>query len=198
MGRFMLKFLRCCFYLSVSMCASALGKTSQEVEYPGIIAYVDEEIILQQDLNERINIIKMSVGGRYDSGMDKTALNELVLEKIRWHLLKKYAPPKGWTDPREIEEIYESIAKQNNLSSDKFTVVLQKQNIDAKNFKHSIEVNLAWNRYIEARYGSGINISQHELTEIKKGIETRKNQPAFYLSRIYIPADDQTFKQASD
>ena len=196
---FMRKFLRSCISLCLFanfVTSAVFGKEiASAYEYPGIVAYVEESIILQQDLNDRVNIIKMSSGGKYDKEMDKAALTELVSEKVREHVLRKYSPAKGWTDSREIDAIFESIAKQNNMSADTFAKLLQKQNVNVNSFKHSIEVNIAWNRYIEARYSSSVNVSQYELNEIKKGIAEQKNQPAFYLSRIYIPIDEQSKKQ---
>lgn len=197
MRKFLRSWISLCLFTSF-VTSDVFGKEQvSSYEYPGIVAYVEESIILQQDLADRVNIIKMSSGGKYDKEMDKAALTELVSEKVREHVLRKYSPAKGWTDSKEIDAIFESIAKQNNMSAVTFAKFLQKQNVNVDHFKRSLEVNVSWNRYIEARYGSSVNVSQYELNEIKKGIAEQKNQPAFYLSRIYIPTDEQSEKQGA-
>ncbi len=193
----MLRILKISFLLIiVGFSMNVLAKSSSiEYEYPGVVAYVDGEIILEKDVIDKLQIMKVSMGIESSDMLEKEALNELILSCIKWHHIQKFAPKGGWTNKKEIDEIFSNMALRNNMNVNAFTKWLEDKNVNVEQLKKNIKINLSWNHYIEAKFGRNINISQYELKRTLEDIKSKKKMESFYVYRMFFPLTNKKSEQ---
>ncbi|MCR4623499.1 MAG: peptidylprolyl isomerase [Alphaproteobacteria bacterium] len=168
----------------------------QPVKYEGIIAIVNGEIITVLDLDDQVKIAVLVYGMKDSAELRVEILKNMITEKIRWGLLKKFVGRVDWGSKKDVERSFASIAERHNMKSKNFSNLLVSKGINLKAFKHSIRVNLSWIEYVKTRYGENVNLTERELEAILKNIKENKEKESFLVSRMYFPVTDSSSMKA--
>ena len=178
------------FVLIPFCCGSFAERANQfpySTEYKGIIVIVNGKIITFRDLENRMKMISLSSGIRDSREARLEILKEMINEEVKWSCISKFTPPGGWVQDKEVEEAFENIASRNNMNRKDFSKMLSEKGIDERAFKHSIRINIAWSRYIEAKYGKHMFIPSRELRLAVENIKKKSREESFLVSRMFFP-----------
>ncbi|MDR0753520.1 MAG: peptidylprolyl isomerase, partial [Holosporaceae bacterium] len=191
--------MRVFFYISFMAFSffSCLGKPVQNsnlMEYDGIIAVVNDDIITSRDLEERVRLTLFSVGSdaspELKAQISGEVLREMIQEKLRWQCARKYTPKGGWVTDDAVKSTFANIAKRNSLDYDGFCKLLESKHIDKNILLKQIRVNLSWMAYINARFGKFINISESETNRTAAEMKEKQDKETYYVHRMFFPVSD--------
>jgi peptidyl-prolyl cis-trans isomerase SurA len=181
--------------LSLVFLSSLRDGVCQQKEYDGIVAVVNDEVITNEDLEERIRWALFTLG-KDDSPSLRMQISsavvwEMIMEKLRCGRTKKFAPKGGWVSPKEVEDTLTNLAEANKLSLKTFEELLGKKRIRKSTVSEMIRANLAWEAYLETRYGRYINISESDVKRTLAQVKERGKQELYYVHRMFFPVSDE-------
>ena len=154
-----------------------------------IIAIVDDNIITQVELNERIKLISQQLkqrGNRLPSNdvLRKQVLERLILEKLQLEMAKKTGI--RITDEM-VNRVIANIARENRLSMEQFLKVLKKDGYDFSDFRENIRREVTISRLRKMRVENNINISEQEIDNfLNQYLKGQSGNTEYRLRHILI------------
>lgn len=154
-----------------------------------IIVIVDDNIITQVELEERIKLISQQIkqqGGSlppHDS-LQKQVLESLILEKLQLDMAKKTGIQ---INDEMVNSVIANIAKENRLSMAQFRKVLEKDGYKFSDFRENIRREVTIARLRKIRVENKVNISEQEIDNylIQSDIGQSQNDE-YHLRHILI------------
>ncbi len=129
-----------------------------------VVAFVNGDPITAFDLDQRM---KLNGLGGQKALPRQDVLDELVNEKIKLHLLKRFTLEV--TD-KEVEESYANMARRMRLNSQQLTELLGKAGVGPKTLKARIKADIVWGAIVRGKYSSSLQIREKDL---HAALETR-------------------------
>ncbi len=178
-------FLTCCMLISQAAGAA-------QISLDKIVAIVDESVITERDLNNRIQLVKTDfakTGRRLPS--DDVIKRQVLEVLIADSLLMQEANRRGIkiTDG-QLNQTMQRVAKQNNLSLSEFRQTLIKEGVDYDEYRESLRNELTI-RNLRGQYGQrNASISDAEVDEFinLSGGDNSNNE--YRISHILIALPD--------
>ena len=133
-----------------------------------IAVVVNDEIISEYDINERIKLITFSSEINKDKKIRKNVLNLLIDEKIKIQELAKLGLK---VSQEEINKGIKIIENQNKMKEGDLTKKLIEMNISNQSLIDQISGELAWQKIVSRKILPQIVVSENELEEASR-IET--------------------------
>lgn len=171
------------------------AKTAPDKIYDGIVAIVNGEIITREDLEERVRLAIMSMGGNIPREVlpkiRQEVLQEMCIERLQWCLTEKYVsftPNKCWVTQDEVEQAIRSIARRGNTTFDEFKRILKEYKVSMACLEKRIRCNRAWIAFIQSKYGNSVKVSSTELAKLREDYYKHKNEKIYYVQRIFVPS----------
>lgn len=164
-----------------------LGKPDPNVRKP--TALVNGYVITRTDVDQRFALF--------------VALNQLKLtaeeqDRLRLQVLRlltdetiqiQEAKSNDITIPQEqIDRSFASISSRYQRTPDQMRAWLREIGASERSFKRQIEGEIAWQRVIQRKIGSQINVGDEEVKSIIDRLEAAKGTDEFQLREIYISA----------
>lgn len=154
-----------------------------------IIAIVDDNIITQIELNDRVKLISQQLkqqGSRLPSldTLRKQVLERLILEKLQLDMANKTGIR---INDETVNRVIANIARENRLSMPQFREVLQKDGYQFSDFRENIRREVTISRLRKMRVENKVNISEQEIDNYLH--QTLKDQSAdneYHLNHILI------------
>ncbi len=154
-----------------------------------IIAIVDDNIITQIELNERVKLISQQLqqqGNRLPSQdtLRKQVLERLIVEKLQLEMAKKTGIR---ISDEMVNRVVANIASQNKLSMEQFRQVLKKDGFEFADFRENIRREVTISRLRKMRVENKVNISEQEIDNFL--YQSSKGQSAgaeYLISQILI------------
>lgn len=179
---------------SLYLCGNVIAaNTVNEVKYPGIIAKVGDEIITSSDLDKSVALSILSMGGAYSPDMREQVLRDTLEEMIsgvlKWKITQKFAPTGGWVSEKEVDDQIANIASLNKLNVQQFYELMKKSKVDKNVLRRHIRINIAWRKYIEARYGR-VSVTDFEVRNLKRKFEQSKGKRLYEIARAFFSIDN--------
>ena len=177
-----MKFLSlfCLFILALPVVAEA-SKT-EVIELDSIIAVVNDDVITQVELDNRMQLIKKQLGARTqlpdDAVLRKQVLERIIMEKVQLQVAKRSGIRM---DDETINRVIENIAKENKLSMEQFRQVLARDGMAFADFRESIKNELIINELRKRQVNNKISVSEQEVDNFLSNQANIKNQQEEYL-----------------
>lgn len=185
-----MKMLRFLFLICCMLIAQAAGAT--QVSLDKIVAIVDESVITERDLNNRIRFVRIDFlqsGRRLPS---ETVLKRQVLEAlIADSLLMQEAKRRGIkiTDG-QLNQTMQRIARQNNLSLSEFRQSLISEGVEYDEYRETLRRELAISN-LRNQYGQrNATISEAEVDEFINLSGGDNSNYEYQISHILIALPD--------
>jgi peptidyl-prolyl cis-trans isomerase SurA len=183
------------FFTTASWGKNSASRNESAVEYDGIVAVVNDEIITFRDLDQRVRLVLLSMGsdgtGNEKSRIRHEVLTEMIDERLKNQYLKKIAPGEALIAEQELNEavndILDGMAKQTNMPRAEFLKFLNSRGITTETIVSQIRVTLCWSEYIKARFGKNANISEAELGRLHASMREKFTQESYYVHRMFFP-----------
>lgn len=184
----------------------AIGLSPSNAQEPidGIVALVEEDVILQSELDQAINMILMEIEMRNQNPPPRSVLEEQVLERLirtRLQVLRAQATGIRASDA-DVDRTLEQLAAQNQLSLNQLRASMEADGMDFDEFRNQIRDEIVSNE-LRRRVGSSIdNISETEVdillaSEQFGGQQYRISQIALAVSETASPQEAQQAEAAA-
>ena len=193
---FTIRFLAAC--LGVAACAagaqsrldSRLATTpSSIVAVDRIVAVVNDEVITQNDLSERVNLVVRQLqrqGGQLPSSdlLSRQILERMINDLLQVQLAKETAIK---VDDAALDRTIERIAQENNLSMTEFRAALERDGIKYPRFREDIRNEIMLARLREREVENGIVVTDAEVeTELAREARETSGDSEFRLSHVLV------------
>jgi peptidyl-prolyl cis-trans isomerase SurA len=185
-----------------SLCAAAFGAFAQAkldtklstapsriVAVDRIVAVVNDEVITQNDLSERVNLVvkQLQRGGSQVPPSD--VLNRQILERMINDLLQvQLAKENGIkVDDATLDKTIERIAQENNLSMPDFRSALDRDGVKYPRFREDIRQEILLSRLREREVDNAVVVTDAEVeTEIAREAKEATSDSEYRLSHILV------------
>ena len=176
-------------FVFLLLSATQLAAKTSVVPLDKIIAIVNDNIITQVELTERVQLISKQIkqqGGRLPSAdtLQKQVLERLILEKLQLEMAVKTGIR---INDEMVNRVIGNIARENRLSMSQFRGVLKKDGFKFSEFRENIRREVTISRLRKMRVENKVNISEQEIDNFLS--QTLKGQSAsdeYHLSQIMI------------
>jgi peptidyl-prolyl cis-trans isomerase SurA len=154
-----------------------------------IVAVVNDEVITQNDLNERVGLITRQLqrqGGQLPAA---EVLNKQILERmINDLILVQQAKETGIkVDDATLEKTIDRIAQENNLSRSDFRVALERDGVGFTRFREDIRNEILLARLREREVDNAVVVTDAEVeTELARESKEKSSDSEFRLSHILV------------
>jgi peptidyl-prolyl cis-trans isomerase SurA len=168
---------------------SAARKTNEVLKMDRIIAIVDQGVITEQELADRIKSVSAQLEKQGtqlppDNILEKQILERLIVDSLQLQLAAQTGVK---VDDTQLDKTLERIAEQNKLSLDEFKTLLEKDGVSIRKFREDIRSEITIARLREREVDNKLNVSEGEVdnyltTQASRGGE----QDEFEISHILI------------
>ncbi len=182
--------LRFIFLILAFFSGQALGEAANDaVKMDRIIAIVDQSVITEQELADRIKTVTSQLGKQGVQLPSAEVLEKQVLERlIVDSLLLQLAAQTGLkVDDGQLDKTIERIADQNQLGLEEFKAALAKDGVSFRKFREDIRNEITISRLREREVENRISVSDSEIDNYLTTQANRKDdQSEMEISHILI------------
>ena len=163
-----------------------------------IIVIVDNNIITQIELDERVKLISQQLnqqGNRLPSKdiLQKQILERLIIEKIQLNLADKTGIR---VNDETVNRVIANIAQENKLSIEQFREVLLKDNYQFSDFRENIRREITISRLRKIHVENKINVSEQEIeNHLARNLADESANDEYLLSHILIATPEAASAQ---
>ncbi len=172
------------------------SSASAQEPIDGIVALVEEDVILQSELDQAINMIVMELDMRGQSRPPRQVLEEQVLERLirtRLQVLRAEATGIRASDA-DVDRALEQLAAQNQMTLTQLRGAMEGDGMDFDEFRNQIRHEIVANE-LRRRVGSSVdNVTETDIDILLAsdqfgGQEYEIYQIALALSETASPAE---------
>jgi peptidyl-prolyl cis-trans isomerase SurA len=172
-----------------------LQKTpSRVVDVDRIVAVVNDEVITQNDLNERVNLVVRQLQRQGAQLPPAEALNKQILERMINDLLQvQMAKENGIkVDDATLDRTIERIAQENNLAMPDFRAALERDGIQYPRFREDIRNEILLARLREREVDNNVVVTDAEVdTELAREAKDKTTGSEYQVSHILVSVPAQ-------
>ena len=184
-----LRFGKCCAALAailLSGTAAHQGASAAD-DVQRIIAVVNDAIVSDYDINERIGLI-MATTGTVNSEEQFAQLRGNVLEMLVDEKLQiQEAFEKELTiEQAEVEQRYAQLAASNNVSVEQFDRTLEQMGASKSTILTQMRAAIAWEAVVDSQLRPFLAVSESEVTAYQENMQRNKGEPEYRLAEIYL------------
>ena len=172
----------------------SLSVTAQEIPLDRVAAIVNDGIVLQSELNNRISLVREQLQQRSTQMPQYNILRKQVLERLILDSLQlQLAEQRGIrVSDRQLAMALENIARQNNLTLDQFREAVIAEGQDFDTFREQIRRELLITQVQRSVVNSRIRVTEQDLRNYLESEEGKANSNAeFNLSNILLAVPTQ-------
>src|SRR5258708_5060255 len=178
-------------FATVACAALAQGLQSPSRVQPvdRIVAIVNDEVITQNDLNERVNLVIRQLQRQGNQVPSSDVLSRQILERMITDMLQtQLAKETGIkVDDVMLDKTIERIAQDNNLSMPDFRNALDKDGIKYPRFREDIRNEMVLARLREREVENAVVVTDAEVeTELAREARASTTDSEYLLSHILV------------
>ena len=154
-----------------------------------IVAIVNDEVITQNDLNERVNLVIRQLQRQGNQVPSSDVLSRQILERMITDMLQtQLAKETGIKiDDLTLDKTIERIAQDNNLAMPDFRNALDKDGIKYPRFREDIRQEMVLARLREREVENTIVVTDAEVdTELLREARASTTDSEYLLSHILV------------
>lgn len=177
--------------LILSICLALLAYTSSahsSLLVDRIVAVVENDVITESELLERINVIKAQAGDQSNLPAEAT-LAEQVLQRIIMERLQiDWGERRGITvDDLSLDQAMRNLAQRNRMSLEDFRSALLQQGIDYVAFRNQVRTEMTIGQVQRRAVESNIQVSPNEIDDLLENqTESLDKNTEYRLAHILI------------
>ncbi len=160
-------------------------------EQQRIAAVVNDEIVSMRDLRSRLRMV--IVASRLPP-TDETAqrigpqvLRSLIDEQIQLQEAKRLNVVL--TD-QDMARARSDVEQRNNLKPGQFDEFVRGLGVDPETVDRQLRAQVAWGKLVRRRFGSDVNVSQDEVTDVLARMEADAGKVQKRVAEILLPIDN--------
>ncbi len=183
-------------FTALAFSAAACTALAQGLQSPShvqpvdrIVAIVNDEVITQNDLNDRVNLVIRQLQRQGNQVPSSDVLSRQILERMITDMLQtQLAKETGIkVDDVMLDKTIERIAQDNNLSMPDFRNALDKDGIKYPRFREDIRNEMVLARLREREVENAIVVTDAEVeTELAREARASTTDSEYLLSHILV------------
>ena len=156
-----------------------------------IAAVVNDDIISERDLAERLRLVAVT------SGLAPTAENQrrlapqvlrgLIQETLQLQEARRLNLP---VEGGEIDRALAAIAEQNSMTPDRLREILRANGVSDATLRRQLEAQIAWLKVIARQVRPRVSVTEDQIEQAVREQARAGGQPEYLLSEILLPVDD--------
>jgi len=152
------------------ICGFALSYHAQTRELEGIVAVVDEDVVLASELLARLDDVQLQIKMSNIEAPPKDILMSQLVERLIMESLQLQMGDRAGVriDDETLTRSITGIARQNGMSIEQFRERLAQDGMEYKEFRESIRRDIVINRVQRAQVNRRVHISEQEVEELLK------------------------------
>ncbi len=158
-----------------------------------IVAVVNEEVITQDELDRRLELVKKQLARQGTALPDSEALRRQILERLIMDRIQvQYARQTGLRiDDFQLDRAIAAIAEQNRMTVAQFREVLARDGVDYADFREEIRKEMILARLREREIDSRIAVSEGEIDNFLATQATQITGGEYAVSHILVRVPEQ-------
>lgn len=182
--------MRILFFLLLSV-LTLIPFAAPRAQSETIAAVVNEDVISQSDVNDRMRMIILS-SGLPDSPEIREKLKPQVLSSLIEEQLKLQEATRLEiaVTPEEIDGGFAQIAAQNKIPLDDFKKMVLQSGINPATMQRQIKSQIAWSKVIQAKMRPKVTITDNDIDEVVQRLEGAQGATEYLLAEIALPVDN--------
>ena len=159
-----------------------------------IVAVVNDEVITQNDLNERVNLVVKQFQRQGGQLPPADALSRQILERMINDLMQiQLAKENGIkVDDATLDKTIERIAAENNLQPADFRAALERDGIRYPRFREDIRSEILLARLREREVENSIVVTDAEVeTELAREAKEKTGDSEYRLAHVLVTVPSQ-------
>jgi peptidyl-prolyl cis-trans isomerase SurA len=156
-----------------------------------IAAIVDEQIISEYDVIQRLRLIVATTGLRVTQEtlpqIRPQVVNQLVDEKLQMAEANKQNVSVG---DGEVEERIDQIAKGTNRSKQEILGVLTANNIDTSTLIAQLQAQIMWEKLVVRRFFAQSSVSEEDVAGQLARLKESIGKPELQVNEIFLSVDN--------
>lgn len=163
----------------------------QELER--IVAIVNEDVVLESELEDRISIVLEQLNAQNTSLPPEEAIRRQVLERIIVEKLQLQLADSNniQVDDEALNASIREIASKNNMSLEEFRSILEAENHSFATFREELRNQIRINQVRQQMVGNRIKISDQEIENFFASEESAGDVGTeYHLAHILIPVPE--------
>ena len=156
----------------------------------GIAAVVNDKIVSQYDLEQRIKLI-MVTSGIPDTPENRSRIEPQVLRGLIDESLETQEANRleVKVEQDDIDKQLEGIAKRANMTMQDIDDFLTENDVSRSSLVNQIRAEIAWNKVISQQFSPLITVSDEEVDNMLKRLKEESDQPRYNVSEILLTYD---------
>lgn len=181
-------------FLFMSAVHADSNKKSEIVKMDRIVAIVDQVVITEKELADRIKSVSAQLEKQGTELPPPAILEKQILERmITDRLQLQFASQTGLrVDDNQLDKTIERIAGQNKMDIPAFKQALQEDGIQYRKFREDIRNEITLARLREREVDNRINITESEIDSFISMQSASNSTDEFEISHILIRAAEDT------
>lgn len=159
----------------------------------GIIAQVDEDVVLYSELDRRVNSVSQQIGGRGGRLPPRDVLRKQVLERLITDSVQLQMAKRGGVriSDEQLNATIADIARGNRLSPEQFRQALASEGVSYPVFREDIRGEMMIGQVRQRAVSRRVFISEQEVTGVLAQMEEQGSAPSEYrLGHIMIAVSE--------
>lgn len=153
-----------------------------------IVAVVENDVITENELIERINVVRAQAGDKAslpgDDILAEQVLNRMILERLQ----VEWGQRRGIEiDDLSLDQAMRNLAQRNNLNLDQFRNALLQQGIDYVAFRNQVRTEMLIGQVLRRGVEADVQVSEQEIDALLDSQKDAMDTNAEYrLAHILI------------
>lgn len=158
-----------------------------------IVAVVNDEVITQDELERRLELVKKQLARQGTELPDSEALRRQILERLIMDRIQvQYAKQTGLKiDDFQLDQALRTIAEQNHMTLAQFREVLARDGVDYADFREEIRKEMTIARLREREVDNRIAVSEGEIDNFLATQATQVSAGEYAVSHILVRVPEQ-------
>lgn len=158
-----------------------------------VVAIVDEDVILQTELEARINTIASRLRAQGTGLPPRQVLEERVLDQLITDSIQMQMADRAGMriSDNELNETMANIAERNGMSLPQFEIQLEAEGVTYNQAREQIRKEMLTSRVQQRQVGNRVRVTDREVENYLESLEARGGNNAQYrLAYIFVSVDD--------
>ena len=158
-----------------------------------VVAIVDEDVILQTELEARINTITARLQAQGTGLPPRQVLEERVLDQLITESIQMQMADRAGMriSDNELNETMANIAERNGMSLAQFEAQLEAEGVTYNQAREQIRKEMLTSRVQQRQVGNRVRVTDREVENYLESQQARGNNGAEYrLAYIFISVDN--------
>ena len=174
--------------LILTIAITSLSTANASLLIDRIVAVVENDVVTESELLERISVIKTQAGPQAELPSDDVLAEQVLQRIIVERLQVEWGIRRGITiDELSLDQAMRNLAERNNLNLDQFREALTEQGIDYIAFREQVRTEMTIGQVRRRAIDSNVEVSDREIDALLESQQGAINQNTEYrLAHILI------------